>query len=80
MFSDFPETPTVSPMPSDSPATTGNSSNTHFVTVLVVSPVVLLAAVLPCLIWCLVRTKGRKTVGLRNALLLCICFTLLKVT
>ncbi|KAM8744628.1 uncharacterized protein AB9X84_016136 [Acanthopagrus schlegelii] len=51
---------TVSPMPSDSPATTGNSSNTHFVTVLVVSPVVLLAAVLPCLIWCLVRTKDKQ--------------------
>nr|XP_046248804.1 uncharacterized protein LOC124061209 [Scatophagus argus] len=48
---------TVPPMQSTIPATQDSGTSSHFVTVLVVSPVMLLAALLPCLIWCLVRTK-----------------------
>ncbi|KAA8589458.1 hypothetical protein FQN60_012823 [Etheostoma spectabile] len=38
-----------------------SGSLSHIVTVLVVSPVVLLAAALPLLIWCLVRTNGMES-------------------
>ncbi len=37
-----------------------DGSSSLAVTVLVVLPVALLAAVLPCLIWSLVRSKGRE--------------------
>ncbi|KAK9519473.1 hypothetical protein VZT92_022201 [Zoarces viviparus] len=54
---------TVPPMQND--ITTIDSGSTsvfssRIVTVLVVSPVVLLAAVLPLLIWCLLRTKDKQ--------------------
>ncbi|XP_068590981.1 uncharacterized protein [Cebidichthys violaceus] len=54
---------TVPPMQNDI-TTIGSGSpslfSSHIVTVLVVSPVVLLAAVLPLLIWCLLRTKDKQ--------------------
>ncbi|XP_018528498.1 uncharacterized protein LOC108881154 [Lates calcarifer] len=54
-------TTTVPPAPTNATIieSTGSSFSFRIVTVLVVSPVVLLAAVLP-LIWCLVRTKDKK--------------------
>uniref|UniRef100_UPI0037E96B70 uncharacterized protein n=1 Tax=Semicossyphus pulcher TaxID=241346 RepID=UPI0037E96B70 len=54
---------TASPMPVDIPTPdhSGNSSSTHTITaVLIVSPVVLLAVALCCLIWCLSRTKDKQ--------------------
>ncbi|XP_078024987.1 uncharacterized protein LOC117253590 isoform X1 [Epinephelus lanceolatus] len=52
---------TVSPKPNDITTNKDRGSpsffSSHIVTVLVVSPVVLMAAVLPWLIWCLLRTK-----------------------
>ncbi|XP_041791430.1 uncharacterized protein LOC121605544 isoform X2 [Chelmon rostratus] len=51
---------TVPPMPNNIPVTNYNGISSHIVTVLVVSPLVLLTALLPCLIWCLVRSKDRQ--------------------
>ncbi|XP_040896444.1 uncharacterized protein LOC121183439 isoform X1 [Toxotes jaculatrix] len=55
---------TVPPKPANITNTKYNGSSSffsyHSVTVLVVSPVVLLVAVLPWLIWCLVRTKDKQ--------------------
>lgn len=52
---------TVSPKPNDITTNKDRGSpsffSSHIVTVLVVSPVVLMAAVLPWLIWCLLRAK-----------------------
>ncbi|XP_051233400.1 uncharacterized protein LOC127350626 [Dicentrarchus labrax] len=51
---------TVPPMQSNTPIPEDSGSSSLIVTVLVVSPVVLLAAILPGLIWCLVRTKDNQ--------------------
>ncbi|XP_034387031.1 uncharacterized protein LOC117729780 isoform X1 [Cyclopterus lumpus] len=54
---------TVPPMANDITIIDSGSPSffsTHIVTVLVVPPVVLLAAVLPLLIWCLMRTKDKQ--------------------
>ncbi len=56
-------TPTVPTTQSDIPMPEVDGSSSLAVTVLVVLPVALLAAVLPCLIWSLVRSKGPLAAG-----------------
>ncbi|XP_039985146.1 uncharacterized protein LOC120791068 [Xiphias gladius] len=55
---------TVPPVSTTMPLIGGNGSSSvfssHIITLLVVSPVVLLASVLPWLIWCLMRTKDKQ--------------------
>lgn len=65
-FHNFLVTPTGPPMHSTPSTTPEDSGSSYVIFILVVSPVVLLVAVLPCLIWCLVRSRGKD-----------ICFTCL---
>ncbi|XP_031163371.1 uncharacterized protein LOC116055497 [Sander lucioperca] len=52
---------TVTPKPNDTTKNKDSGSPSHIgVTVLVVSPVVLLAAALPLLIWCLVKSNDKQ--------------------
>lgn len=51
---------TVPPMQSTVPPSEDSGSSSVIVTVLVVSPAVLLTVFLTCLIWCLVRTKDEQ--------------------
>lgn len=71
MFSQCLLTPTVPPVQIEAP---GPEISSHVITVLVISPVVLLAAVLPCVIWSLMKTKSMESKS-RNTLLLRINFT-----
>ncbi|XP_047443988.1 uncharacterized protein LOC125009817 [Mugil cephalus] len=57
------ENRTTTVPPTTTPATTqnsGNYSSFHIITVLVVSPLVLCAAVLPFLIYCLIKSKDKQ--------------------
>lgn len=61
-FQNFLLTPTVPPTTNPAtPQTSGNSGSFHIITVLVVSPLMLCAAMLPVLIYCLIKTKGKET-------------------
>ncbi|XP_010730968.2 uncharacterized protein LOC104920403 [Larimichthys crocea] len=57
---DEPRSSTGPPMHSTPSTTPEDSGSSYVIFILVVSPVVLLVAVLPCLIWCLVRSRDKQ--------------------
>ncbi|TKS74380.1 hypothetical protein D9C73_008462 [Collichthys lucidus] len=57
---DGPRSSTGPPMHSTPSTTPEVGGSSYVIFILVVSPVVLLVAVLPCLIWCLVRSRDKQ--------------------